>query len=181
MHPQKKTWLLINVLGGVAVLGSYAHGLVTHPKTRALLWGDMPETMQQVYGVTMWLAAAGYLMFLYYVLVHVDPGQVRIGRHFGFGVLSACCATVVFASALWMPLSFAYLEQPSAGLFVLIRLDLLLVALGALGLLLALFQQKPRPEGWTGTFLVLGLLFFALQTAFLDPFVWPAFFPAEAG
>ena len=34
MHPQKKQWLAINVLGGVAVLGSYAHGLITHPETR---------------------------------------------------------------------------------------------------------------------------------------------------
>jgi len=63
MHPQKKQWLAINVLGGIAVLGSYAHGLITHPQTRNLLWGDMPEPLRNVYGVTMWLATSGYLVF----------------------------------------------------------------------------------------------------------------------
>jgi hypothetical protein len=175
MHPQKKTFLLINLLGGLAVLGSYAQGLGAHPQTRALLWGGIPEPLRPIYGITMWLATAGYLMFIYEVVAHVEPGETRIGR-LGFGIINVCCAAVVSASALWMPATFAYIEQPSAGLWLFIRLDLLIVALGALGLLLAFFQRAPRPGGWTTTLTVLGLLFFALQTAFLDAFVWPAFF-----
>ena len=176
MHPQKKTWLLINVLGGVAVLGSYAHGLGTHPTTRDLLWGGIPEPLREIYSLTMWLAAAGYLMFFYEVLAHVDPGQTRIGRRFGFGIVNLCCAAVVFASALWMPATFAYLEQASTGLWLFIRFDLLVVGIAAIGLILAFFSQRPRPERASATLALLGLLFFALQTAFLDAFVWPAFF-----
>ena len=176
MHPKKKQWLAINVLGGVAVLGSYAHGLITHPETRNLLWGDMPEPLKDVYGVTMWLATAGYLMFMYYVLFRVDAAEVRVGKRGGFGVINACCAAVVIASALWMPLTFAYLDDPSSALWFLIRADLIVVGIGAVGLLVTLFNLSPRLTGWAGVVTIMALLLFALQTAFLDPFVWPQFF-----
>jgi hypothetical protein len=41
----------------------------------------------------------------------------------------------------------------------------------------ALFNLNPRVTGLVGAVTVIALLLFALQTAFLDPFVWPAFFP----
>ncbi len=176
MHPQKKKWLVINVVGGIAVLGSYAHGLITHPDTRDMLWGAMPSPLKSIYGVTMWLAAAGYLVFMHHVFFRIDAGEARIGQHFGFGVINACCAAVVFASALWMPLTFAYLAEPSTALWVLIRVDLLIVGAGAIGLIVALFTLTPRPGGGAGAITILALLPFALQTAFLDAFVWPAFF-----
>jgi hypothetical protein len=176
MHSQKKQWLVINVVGGIAVLGSYAHGLITHPDTRELLWGTMPGALKSIYGVTMWLAAAGYLVFMHHVFFRVDVGKARVGQRFGFGAINACCAAVVFASALWMPLTFAYLDQPSPALWVLIRLDLLIVGAGAIGLIVALFTLTPRSGGWAGAITILALLPFALQTAFLDAFVWPAFF-----
>ncbi len=181
MNAEKKTWLLINVLGGLAVLGSYAHGLGTHPSTRDLLWGGIPEPLRGIYGITMWLATAGYLMFLYEVGANIDPTETRIGRRSGFRIFNVCSAAVLVASALWMPTTFAYLEQPSAGLWLFIRIDLLVVGLGALGLILAFFQLSPRREGWSATVTALGLLLFALQTAFLDAFVWPAFFAAGGG
>jgi len=179
MHPQKKQWLAINVVGGVAVLGSYVHGLTTHPETRDLLWGDMPEPLKHVYGVTMWLATAGYLMFMYYVLFRVDAAKVRVGKPFGFGVINACCTAVVVASALWMPLTFVYLGDPSSTLWFLIRVDLIVVGIGAVGLIVAFFNLSPRPTGEVGVVTIVALLLFALQTAFLDPFVWPAFFPGS--
>ena len=175
MHPKKKTWLAINVLGGMAVLGSYIHGLTTHPETRNALWGTIPEPLQAVYGVTMWLAAGGYFLFSYYFLVRTDGEDVRFGR-LGFGLINVLYALIMLASALWMPLTFAYLANPTPGVWLLVRADLLLVGVGSIGLILALFTMKPRAEGLAAVLALLGLLLFALQTAFLDPLVWPQFF-----
>jgi len=94
----------------------------------------------------------------------------------GFGVINSCCAAVVVASALWMPLTFAHLADPSIALWPLIRADLIVVGIGAVGLLMTLFNLSPRPAGWAGSATIIALLLFALQTAFLDPFVWPLFF-----
>lgn len=175
MHPQKKTWLAINAVGGVAVLGSYVHGLLTHPDTRNELWGSIPPDLQAVYGVTMWLAAGGYFFFSYYFLVRTEADEVRFGR-FGFGLINALYALIMIASAAWMPLTFVYLDQPSSALWLAVRIDLLGVGIGSIGLIVALFTMKPRAEGLTAVLALLGLLFFAVQTAFLDPLVWPQFF-----
>jgi len=51
------------------------------------------------------------------------------------------------------------------------------VGIGAVGLIVTLFNLSPRPMAWAGILTIVALLLFALQTAFLDPFVWPAFFP----
>jgi hypothetical protein len=173
---QKRAWLAINVVGGAAVLGSYAHGLATHPDTRNALWGTVPEELKAVYEVTMWLAAGGYFLFSYYFLLRTDPDTVRFGRRFGFGVVNSLYALIMITSALWMPLTFAYLQGPTAGRWLAVRVDLFGVAAGSLGLMIALFTMAPRAEGLAGVLALLGLLLFALQTAFLDPLVWPQFF-----
>jgi hypothetical protein len=74
-----------------------------------------------------------------------------------------------------MPLTFAYLEEPSSMLWAAVRLDLLATGAGSIGLTIALFVMKPRAEGVAGVLALLGLLLFSLQTAFLDPLVWPQF------
>ncbi len=175
MHSKKKTWLAINVVGGTAVLGSYVHGLATHPDTRNDLWGATPPELQAVYNVNMLLAAAGFFFFSYYFLFRTDADEVRFGTR-GFGLINALYALILVTSALWLPLTFAYLDDPSPGLWTLIRVDLFGVAIGAIGLLVALFVMKPRAEGLAGVLALLGLLVFCLQTAFLDPLVWPQFF-----
>ncbi|MGB5812934.1 MAG: hypothetical protein WBG86_20545 [Polyangiales bacterium] len=176
MHPQKRTWLTINLVGGIAVLGSYVHGLVTHPETRQMLWGTTPEELKAVYNVTMLLAAAGYFLFSYVFVVRSDPDGFRVGAY-GFGFVNACYALVLLASTLWMPLTFAYFDTPSPALWAVVRIDLFVVAVGSLGLVIALFAMKPRATGVSGILALLGLLLFALQTAFLDPIVWPQFIP----
>ena len=176
MHPQKKLWLVINVVGGVAVLGSYMQGLATHPDTRQMLWGSVPEELQGVYNVTMLLAAGGYFLFSYHFFFRTDPDQTRIGP-FGFGLINACYALVLFASTLWMPLTFAYFDNPSNALWLTIRVDLFAVGAGSTGLIVALFSMKPRAEGFAAVLALVGLLLFALQTAFLDAVVWPEFIP----
>ena len=176
MHAQKKAWLAINVVGGAAVLGSYVHGLSTHPDTRDALWGTIPEELKAVYGVTMWLAAGGYFLFSHVFLFRTDADTVRFGRRLGFGLVNALYALIMVTSALWMPLTFAYLQSPTRGLWLAVRADLAGVAVGSIGLIIAFFKMMPRAEGMAGILALLGLLLFALQTAFLDPIVWPQFF-----
>jgi hypothetical protein len=176
VHPQKRAWLAINVVGGAAVLGSYVHGIATHPETRNALWGSIPDELKAVYNVTMWLAAAGYFLFSYYFLFRTDASEVLFGKRFGFGLVNALYTLVMVASALWMPMTFAYLEEPSSVLWVAVRLDLFAAGAGSIGLMIALFVMNPRAQGVAGVLALLGLLLFSLQTAFLDPLVWPQFF-----
>ena len=177
MHPQKRTMVWINAAGGAAVLGSYAHGLWSHPTTGGDVWGGVPETLQPVYTICMLLAAAGYFAFSYFVFFKLDPDAVRIGDRFGFGAFNALYALILVPSALWMPLTFAMLESPSPGLWWAIRLTLGAVGIGSLGLVAAIITVRPPSAFGVRRLALIGSAAFCFQTAVLDALVWPAFFP----
>ena len=168
----------VNVVGGIAVLGSYAHGILTHPGSSGAVWGGVPEGLKPWYVASMLLAAAGYFGFTYFIAFALDPNRVQLGDRLGFGAFVGLYALVLIASSLWMPLTFAMLDAPTQPLWLLIRADLFAVAIGSLGILVALFLAQPNPGGWTFWVAVAGALAFCVQTVLLDALVWPAYFPA---
>jgi hypothetical protein len=177
MHPQRRRLAWINVLGGTAVLGSYWHGLATHPATRGEIWGNVPDALRPAYTVSMLLAAAGYFAFTYVFFFRINPDTDRVGRSLGFGMINALYAGILIPSALWLPLTFAMIESPGGLLWFTIRLVLVLVGLSSVGLLFSLLRLRPRPRGWAFVLGVAGCTAFCVQTAVLDALVWPAFFP----
>ena len=175
--PSKRSLLWLNVIGGSAVLGSYAHGLASNPLTRGAVWGDVPEAFRPFYTVNMLLAAAGYFAFSFFVFRRLDPARTRIARGFGYGAFHLLYALILIPSALWLPLTFEMLESPSAGLWLAIRGVLALVGLGSVGLLAAIASASPHQAPGARRAALVGAAFFTLQTAVLDALVWPAYFP----
>jgi hypothetical protein len=178
VHPQKKAMLSINVVGGVAVLGSYAHGLLSHPGDGTALWGGAPQEVRSLYAAGMLLAALGYFAFTYYLLRRLDPVEARVGKRFGFGVFNWLYAAILAPSALWMPLTWLMIEQPGAGLWGGIRAVLATVGLAALGLVMALSIVRPKEPKWAHRLALIGSIVFCAHTAVLDALVWPALFRA---
>ena len=178
MHPQKKRLAAIVLLGGIAVLVSYAFIATLDSATRAGLWGDVPEALLPGYAVSMLLGAAGFFAFTYFLFVHVDPGRARIAGRFGYGLFQALYLLILVPSALWLPLTSAMIQQPGSFLWLSIRLVLALVGLGGVVLLLALLSLRPRRPVAAYWLAVAGAVAFCIQTAVLDLFVWTAYFPA---
>ena len=167
-------FVLLNVVGGSAVLASYVWG-VTAPGVGAALWGGVPEALRPLYTVNMFAAATGYFFFTAVVLrrlVRDDDPRFAARMH-------RCYAAVLIASALWVPLTAVMLQAPSALVWALVRLDLFVVAAGTLGLFELVLRRGAASarERWLA---LLGLLPFALQTVVLDALVWPAFFVGPA-
>jgi hypothetical protein len=167
----------INVFGGIAVLGSYASGLMTHPELGGSLWGDVPSWLRPWYSVSMLLATAGYFAFTHFTVFCLDPSGARIGDSLGYRALQWIYAGILAPSALWMPLTFAMLEQPSALLWVAIRVVLAITGASSIALVAALAAIQPRSPRWAHRLAVAGTVAFAVQTALLDALVWPAYFP----
>lgn len=172
-----RTFLLLNVLGGIAVLGSYVHGFVAYPEVVSQMWGGVPDAWRPLYTTNMFLAAAGYFAFTSFVLVRVLRHDARVADRFGLGFFSLLYAAILIPSALWMPLTYWMVTSPGDLVWLLVRLDLALVGLGSLGVLASLFQLRPATRGPFFWLAVVGALAFCLQTAVLDAVVWPAFFP----
>jgi len=168
--------LAIVVLGGAAVLGSYAWGIFFHPSRGAGLWGGVPDAWRPVYTANMLPAALGFLAFAAYLLFRVDPARDRFGT-FGYGLVPLLTGLIVLPSAAWMPLTVRMGEAPSAGVWLAIRVVLIVVGLGSLGILAALLALRPRRRSLGYGLAVAGSIFLSLQTAFLDAVIWTATYP----
>lgn len=160
------TLLAVHVVGGVAVLGSYAWGLAQPDPAR--LWGSLPEAAVGPYSASMPFAAIGYFLMMAWA-----DRRAKAGEHAATGAF----ATLLAASALWMPLCFAALDAPleaRTGWLVAVQLDLAITALASLWLLRALVAAREATWAWRVT--VAGWLAFCWQTVLLDAIVWPRFF-----
>ena len=60
--------LLINIIGGISVLGGYLIALMNHPKNRNELWGGVPEELKPWITSFMFVSALGYCIAMYYLI-----------------------------------------------------------------------------------------------------------------
>ncbi len=176
MDIQQIVLVIINVIGGIAVIGSYVLGLRGQSGGADVLWGGVPASIRPVYGVSMILSALGYFAFLYFVLFRLTPDEVRIGGRFGFSLFFAIFLVMLIPSAFWMPLTNVYVSNPSTGLWIAVRTVLLLVGLASIGLLWALLSLQPKNHGVAYWLAMAGSGYFAFHTAILDAIIWAALF-----
>jgi len=177
MHKQKLALLIVILLGGTAVLASYVYPIMRHPEYVEPSWGGVTPDIRRFYAPSMLLAASGFFFFTYFLMFRVDGDQARIAGRFGFWVFNLLYAAILVGSALYMPLTFAFVAQPSMPLWWVIRLVLAVVGLASLGLLAALLALQPRQTAWAHWLAVVGTIAFSFQTAVLDMLVWPALYP----
>jgi len=176
MGTQQIILLIINILGGAAVIGSYVFGLSGQSGGANVLWGGVPNNIRPVYTVSMIISALGYFAFIYFILFRLVPDEVSIGGRFGFSLFYAIFLVILVASAFWMPLTNAYVGNPSTGIWIGIRTVLALVGLGSIALMLALLTLQTKVPGIFYWLAVAGSGYFAFHTAILDAIVWAALF-----
>ncbi len=176
MAMQQIIILIINVIGGAAVIGSYIFGLSGQTGGANVLWGGVPANIRPVYTVSMILSALGYFAFLYFILFRLNPSEVSIAGVFGFSLFYAIFLVILIPSALWMPLTNLYVGNPSTGMWVWIRVVLALVGLASIALVWALLSLETKGTGIAYWAAVVGSAYFAFHTAILDAIVWAALF-----
>jgi len=176
MGTQQIILLVINIIGGAAVIGSYVFGLNAQSGGANALWGGVPKNIQPLYGVSMILSALGYFAFLYFILFRLVPSEVLIGERFGFSLFYAIFLVILIPSALWMPLTNIYVGNSSMSVWIGIRTVLALVGLASIALVWALLSLQTRVPGISYWLAVVGSGYFAFHTAILDAIVWAALF-----
>ena len=170
-------FFIVNLVGGIAVLGSYAHGLLTEVALRPKLWGGVPETWRPLYTVNMFLAAGGYFFFTAHFLMRALPSGALFFNRLGFEWIIFLYATFLISSALWMPLTFSMMKVPSDGTRFAIRSVLTVTGIASVTLLVSLFASNAERGDWLFWAAVAGLTPFIIQTAILDAVIWPRYFP----
>ncbi len=168
--------VLINILGGSCVLFSYLHGAAADEVGG--IWGGIAPAWQPLYVASMLAAAVGYFPFTYFLIRNIDLDEGNFAGGLGYNTIAAAYVLILVASSLWLPLTLRMLQAPSGLLWLFIRLDLALVALGTITLMVATATFTPFKSERMRVAAMVGLAFFALQTVLLDALIWPALFPA---
>ncbi len=168
--------LIINIIGGAAVIGSYVFGLKAQAGGADILWGGVPNGIRPVYGISMIVSALGYLAFLYFILFRLEPDDVVIAGRFHFSLFHVIFLAILISSALWMPLTNVYVGNTGTGTWIAVRTVLLVVGLASIALVWALLSLETQKQGAAYWLAVAGAAYFAFHTAILDAIVWAALF-----
>lgn len=176
MGTQQIILLIINITGGAAVIGSYILGLNAQTGGANALWGGVPENIRAVYGISMVLSAMGYFAFLYFILFRLTPAEVNIVGIFGFSLFYIIFLLILIPSAFWMPLTNAYIGNPTTSMWAGIRTTLAIVGIASIALVWALLSLQTKVPGIAYWLAVAGSGYFALHTVILDAIIWAALF-----
>jgi hypothetical protein len=176
MATQQIILLVINIIGGAAVIGSYIFGLRGQSGGANVLWGGVPENIRPVYTVSMIISALSYFAFLYYIFFRLEPPQVSIAGVSGFTMFYIVFLFILIVSAFWMPLTNMYVSNPGTGIWIWIRIVLAVVGLASIALFVALLTLQGKVPGTAYWLAVAGSGYFAFHTAVLDAIVWAALF-----
>ncbi|MCX6012351.1 MAG: hypothetical protein NTV30_02855 [Chloroflexi bacterium] len=176
MRTEQIILLIINILGGTAVIGSYIFGLKGQSGGANILWGGVPVGLRPVYTVSMILSALGYFAFLYYIFFRLEPAQISIAGISGFTMFYIIFLGILIASAFWMPLTNMYVSNPGTGIWIGIRVVLAVVGLASIALFVTLLTLHGKVPGTAYWLAVAGSVYFAFHTAVLDAIVWAALF-----
>jgi hypothetical protein len=174
MTASQKWLLVINVVGGILVLGSYVIGIRAHEAAGDKLWGGTPASIRPWYALSMLLAAAGYLAVLFHLLFRADPASVSLPG--GFWSFMVIFALILLPSSLWMSLTFSYAAHPSPLTWWAVRTVLFLAAIGSLALVAALLLIRPVTPTTSWILALIGASAFAFHLTMLDGVLWPVLF-----
>lgn len=175
MYLQQRVLLWINIIGGIAVIGSYIFGIIGHPGNVGNLWGNASKTVQNFYEISMIFAALGYFAFTYFTIFRLSPDKVNIFSNFNFTIFPIIYFIILAASSLWMPLSFSWLDSQSGITWIVIRIVLALVGLCSLFITISL-MSLPHDLGIIYWLALVGSAYFSFHTLVLDAVIWPTLF-----
>jgi hypothetical protein len=168
--------IVINLIGGALVLGSYAYGLAQNNPSLSTLWGGVPASMRPFYTLGMILAALGYLSCSFYLLFLINASEARVYNIFSYNIFNFIYIIILTPSILFIFLASKMILAPSMLTWFTLRFILFLVALGAFLMIIALVGLTPRSSHWGYGLALIGSALFFLHTFILDAIIWPYFF-----
>ena len=165
--------VLVNLIGGTAVLASYVWGVWQFDEPATALWGDAPAIVRSSALVTMLLAALGYLWMVWgHLLWQSEFSSIRLRGYDAAWLIVAIDATILLLSTLWMPLTVAAIQRQSQMLRYAVFGVLWAVAVATMILVWAVARSESSAPLWSHRLAIAGSLAFALQTVILDAIVW---------
>ena len=166
-------FLIINVVGGISVLGGYLVCLYVFPDQREALWGGVQNRWQSVFTVSMLMATAGYLLFSYGILFKSSPEEFSSRLLNNSHVISVLCMAFLISAAIWMPATIAYLKTGNSIWWTISVTSLWITAIS---LIIVTFIVIAYPSAIPSSFFrgltISGISYVTFHCLMLDAIIW---------
>ena len=175
--PSQYIFLVVNLLGGIAVIGGYIACLTAYPQHGEALWGGVQGGLRIIFIVSMLLAASGYLAFCFYV-TRLDG---LAGNHEASVHLWATGISSVFllSAALWMPATISFVHL-GATIFWVVAVTSLWVTAASLVALTTIFAWNSELPTSLGRYVaILGIAYISFHCLVLDALIWVGLFDRQ--
>jgi len=173
---QKKILILINIIFGTFLLYTYYRGISNNPGIGLKLWGGVPQIITPYIIYSMFISAAGYFFFTYYLLFNIDNNSIKILNTFNYSIFIIIYLFILIPSCFWIDLTITYLNNPSSLLWIIICSILYTVGIFSIFLLIIFYSIKPDNPSYLYYISLIGCIFFAFHTMILDGLLWTILF-----
>ena len=170
-------FLLINVIGGISVLGSYFICLAFYPEFRTSLWGGVDGSLRKLFTASMLPAAIGYLVFFYFMVFKLDTGSFENQTFWRQHGPSMICLIFLTASTVWMPATISYLTTSNQSWWLIAVASLWISAVSLIVLIPVIYWGTITVSPLYKYLGILGLLYITFHCTVLDALIWVAKFP----
>lgn len=172
-------FLLINIIGGIAVLGGYIIALINHPETRNELWGGVPENLRLWITAFMFISAFGYCFAMYYLIFNEGLALNFFWGKFDYKFIRILLIIFLFTAALWIHTAFIYIDSGSKVYWNFVQLELWLTGISVFLIMLGLATATDVKNNNIHFYSILGLGVISFHCLVLDAFLWINRFPIK--
>ena len=163
-------FILVNLIGGILVLGGYFLGITSDPSMKTKLWGNLPESWQVFYFISIIMSSIGYLAFFYNIVFKQNVGGVLTNR------LILLCVIFLFSASLWMPLTIKVIESNNGFFWILTQVSLWVTAFAAIVITALLIKSPHRPKNRSYQLTMWGMSYLSFHCLVLDAILWTNYF-----
>ena len=167
------TFLIVNLVGGSAVLGGYLICLYMFPDQRETLWGAVQGGWRSVFAVSMLIAAAGYLAFLYVILFKSNPVEFSSRFLDTKHAISIICMIFLISAATWMPATIAYLKTSNSIWWIISVTSLWVTAISLFATTVVVISSPLAiPAMFYRILAISGISYITFHCLVLDAIIW---------
>ena len=168
-------FFLVNLVGGIAVLGSYCAGLYLYPDQRTALWGGVVGNWKTLFTTSMFFAATGYIVFCYTMTISDGANESSFLGKYTFIILAAA---FLFSASVWMPATLQYLDTKNEIWWVVSVTSLWITAacLTCMGLAFN-FTEFPNVNLFQNSVTSIGMICITFHCLVFDAIIWVTKFP----
>ena len=169
-------FLIVNVVGGVLVLGGYVAGFTLFSEAKETMRGGINSSQRPIFQISMILAAIGYLVFCYAAMFKFGDNWSNLNDIDAL-IIIILCASFLATAALWLPLGLWYQETGIKIVYGLMVLALWVTALSLLAVTVILAFRTMEISNTMRIISCLGVGYITFHCLIFDAIIWVAKFP----